>query len=81
MPKTWCTWENVTLACTKGLMGLSRFLKTSGTLGRMRLLVYQRFYGFLWILKKPLVHFRGIMLLYVPEVYSFRLIFRGGTDF
>ena len=38
----------------------------------------------LWVsmdFRKPLVHFRGIMLLYVPEVYSFRLIFRGGTDF
>ena len=52
MPKTWCTWENVTLACTKGLMGLSRFLKTSGTLGRMRLLdVPEGFLGFSEALK------------------------------
>ena len=38
----------------------------------------------LWVsmdFRKPLVHFRGIMLLCMPEVYSFRLIFRGGTDF
>ena len=74
-------WVNEILRCTRGFIGFSGSLKNlwytwaNETLGVPEVL---------WVsmdFRKPLVHFRGIMLLYVPEVYSFRLIFRGGTDF
>ena len=77
----WYTWENETPRCTRGFMGFSGFLKTSGTLGSMSLLGVLKVLWTSLDFLKPLVHFRGIMLLCVPEVYSFLLIFRGGTDF
>ena len=77
----WYTLEGEARGCTRGFIGFSGSMKNlwytwaNETLGVPEVL---------WVsmdFRKPLVHFRGIMLLYVPEVYSFRLIFRGGTDF
>ena len=77
----WYTWENETPGCTRGFMGFFGFLKPSGTLGSMRLL---RVLEGLWIslsFWNPLVHFKKMRLLSVPDFHSFLLIFRGGTDF
>ena len=52
----WYTWVNEILRCTRGFIGFSGSLKTSGTLGRMRLLRVPEDLWVLQILEKPLVH-------------------------
>ena len=56
-------------------MGFSGFLKTSGTPWRMRLLVYQRFYGVLWIFENLWYTWR-MRFLRAPGFYRLLWIFK-----
>ena len=71
----WYTLENEILGCTRGFMGFSGFLKTSGTPWRMRLLVYQRFYGVLWIFENLWYTWR-MRFLRAPGFYRLLWIFK-----
>ena len=74
----WCTWENKTLGCTRGFMGFSWFLKTSGTPRRMRFLRAPGFYRLLWIFKNIWHTLRRWDSLCVPDFIVFAWFFVEG---